>query len=1080
MKAITIRAIAAAMAASLTFSLSGSLWGAQEVLELDAARTEALVAPNATPATRFAASELTNFLSRVFGAPVPLVTRPTAGRRQIVVGTNEWSKAEGIDPEKTGKNDGFVIKATADRLYLCGVDGTYRWYGVAFTRKENGGGLMQGRRSSSFAVYEFLERYCDCRFYWPGELGEIVPRADTVRVPIGERTYAPELIIRKYYHPRFSDPPPWKDNGWIEENEYTESQGLNYSWSRLRMGSFDIPCCHGINGFEFLRRFGKEHPEWFALKKDGSRFTEYAGYPCSKHGMICLTSGVMEELYQDVKSYLTGESPDVRKIHKGYNGKWDWSYSFSSRKYVDIMPNDNQYKCCCENCKAKHNEKDPSGLYASELVWGYTRDIANRLIREKVPGYVTQMAYEWYSRVPDFDIPTNVMVMVAKTGPYSMRKPDMLARDNAVIRQWKKKVGNVWIWTYPNKYGKLKIVGVPTMTPWAWGNYYKMISPDVFGAFAESECDRFFFNHLNYYVFSRVCWDPAVDVDALIGEYFRRCYGAAAPEAERFCRELEDKFLDEMVGAYEMTGEGPKAKAPSVHEVWTRVYSPAVLEKWGKLLDSGAAKLAKGSLEARRFKLFRDELLGVMQRTSDDYLSVADASRAAARYKANPPKRNLVRWDFGWLATKWDTGEGIVSSRSIKVASTNGTATALYYLDGSAATSLKPETRYRISFFVKGRDIVPTREGGGAGLTLCDTRNNSFPSPAALSGTFDWLHQSFVHKTAPKTNEGGRSYIYVRISGANGTAWFDGVTIEEIPDQVAEPGKCAVVVDPKAPKATQFAAKELSRILARRFSGREVPVRTAPAEGEFSFVVGDCACSRAAGIDTAKLPRDSFVVKTAPGRVFICGASAVPSLLGVYDFLERVADCRFFFPGELGEIVRTGDDLTIQKLDYTSAPNPEQARAAAECILSCHGLGRRDDATGTGNLLSGGFFDHLGRYVKGKSLWNGSAKAEHLRKEYKLRMFGPSLVEWYMDGFIDDLEKKRAKASELPEGKMWDEVFSPDVVKSYEKTLKYAHDSALKFGDPLVVRRVELYRKEIYEPLKAASDAHRAGKRVGK
>jgi hypothetical protein len=128
---------------------------------------------------------------------VPLVTRPTAGKRQIVLGTNEWSEAEGIDPTQTGKVDGFVIKATADRLYLCGIDGTYRWYEEACRRKANGTWLMQGRRSASFAVYEFLERHCDCRFYWPG-MGEIVPRADAVRVPLGERAYAPKMIIRKY------------------------------------------------------------------------------------------------------------------------------------------------------------------------------------------------------------------------------------------------------------------------------------------------------------------------------------------------------------------------------------------------------------------------------------------------------------------------------------------------------------------------------------------------------------------------------------------------------------------------------------------------------------------------------------------------------------------------------------------------------------------------------------------------------------------------------------------------------------------------------------------------------------------
>ncbi len=1084
----SVRPVLLALLASGASALHGADAG---VLTLSPGTTEALIAAGAPPATRFAAGELTNFLSRVFGAPVPLVTRPTAGKRQIVVGTNEWSAAEGIDPTQTGKDDGFVIKATADRLYLCGIDGTYRWYEEAFRRKANGTWLMQGRRSASFAVYEFLERHCDCRFYWPG-LGEIVPRADAVRVPLGERAYAPKMIIRKYYHPQYDSPPPWKDNGWIEDSAYTESQGLSYSWSRLRMGSFSIPCCHGINGFEFLRRFGKTHPEWFALKKDGTRFTTYAGYPCSRYGMVCLTSGVMEELYKDVKSYLSGESPDVRKIHMGAGGKWDWSLSFSDRKYVDIMPNDNQYKCCCANCRAKYNETDPSGLYASELVWGYTRDIANRLIRDKVPGYVTQMAYEWYSRVPDFDIPTNVMVMVAKTGPFSVRKPDLLARDNAVIRQWKKKVGSVWIWTYPNKYGKLRVVGVPTMTPWAWGTYYKTIAPDVFGAFAESECDRFFFNHLNYYVFAKVCWDPSVDVDGLLKEYFARCFGAAAPEAERFCRELEDKFLDEVVGAYEMTGEGPKAKAPSVHEIWTRVYSPAVLERWSRLLDTGAAKLAHGSDEARRFRLFRDELLGIMQRTAEEYLSVADAARAAARYKANPPKRNIVRHDMGWYATKWDDTEGIVSGRSIKIVSTNGTAASLHYLDGSAGDALKPGTRYRISFFVKGKDIVPMREGGGAGLTLCDARNNMFPSPAALSGTFDWIHQSFVHKTAPGTNKGGQSYIYLRLSGANGTAWFDGVTIEEIPDQLAVPGRCAVVVGPKAAEVTRFAAKELARFLTRRFSGREVPVRTSPAEGEFAFVVGDNVWSRAAGLDPAKLPRDGFAVKTAPGRVFICGADdptadtascmggrcAMGSLLGVHDFLEKVADCRVFFPGELGEYVRSRDDLPVQDLDYTSAPDHPGARLAAARVLFGPRPVARDRSAPTQDLAENAFCGHFRRYANAKMLWDGSLKEERLRTDYRQRLFGPTLVEWYMGKFLDDFEARWAKAVSQADGKQAADAFPPETIRNYDGLLTHALEAARKLNDPLIARYVDLFRREMLEPLLAARDRRSSAKRA--
>ena len=576
------------------------------------------------------------------------------------------------------------------------------------------------------------------------------------------------------------------------------------------------------------------------------------------------------------------------------------------------------------------------------------------------------------------------------------------------------------------------------------------------------------------------------------------------------------------------------------------------------------------------------------------------------------------------------------------------------------------------------------------------------------------------------------------MSGANGTAWFDGITIEEIPDQLAEPGKCAVVVDPKASKVTRFAAKELSKFLTRRFSGKEVPIKTVLTEGEFAFIVGDNAWSRAAGLAPTKLPRDGFAVKTAPGRVFICGVDdpkediearmrkgwgtrcEMASLFGVYDFLEKVADCRFFFPGELGEIVRKGDDLPIQNLDYTSAPdytarriydgshceyfdgdgkaekvlNQYRTRMETENIPCCHGLrthdyinrfgkthpeyfalqqgrrnidpnyrhphqfcfsskgckdevykdivkafkggakyfdampqdemvpcecpecraayaagpkdnpatdlvwgmvgewGRRLIADGIpgnltllayspykdvpaaplptnvqvmvaaygpfslanpghlakddaiikawtqkvghkvwlwtypdkyGNLDIKGlpclamrawgeyyqkrkdlifgsfaeseserwFYNHINYYIYGKVSWNNSVTIDRLMADYTNRMFGPTVVQWYMSRFIESLEEKWTKnvagrVIDTPLGPkttppsdemLWQEIYSPAVLKSYDKTLQGALASARKTDDPLIARRVELFRKELYEPLVAAGTEYFARKK---
>ena len=90
-----------------------------------------------------------------------------------------------------------------------------------------------------------------------------------------------------------------------------------------------------------------------------------------------------------------------------------------------------------------------------------------RLIREGVPGMVTQMAYQPYRRVPDIPLPTNILVMVAERGPWSIPYPSHVKREYDEIKAWAKKLGHrVAIWTYPCKYGQRNVPNIPSGSPW--------------------------------------------------------------------------------------------------------------------------------------------------------------------------------------------------------------------------------------------------------------------------------------------------------------------------------------------------------------------------------------------------------------------------------------------------------------------------------------------------------------------------------------------------------------------------------------------------------------------------------------
>ena len=75
---------------------------------------------------------------------------------------------------------------------------------------------------------------------------------------------------------------------------------------------------------------------------------------------------------------------------------------------------------------------------------------------------------------------------------------------------------------------------------------------------------------------------------------------------------------------------------------------------------------------------------------------------------------------------------------------------------------------------------MPTQKGGGAGITLCDAFNHAFPNTAGIVGTFDWIHRSFTVRTPSADKMKKRPYVMPWMLHGQGTAWFDGLLVEEV------------------------------------------------------------------------------------------------------------------------------------------------------------------------------------------------------------------------------------------------------------------------------------------------------------
>ena len=741
-------------------------------LHVAGANVEVVVNPSAQRTTLLAAAEMTNYLSRVFSKTVPLVHVPTAGVASIVLGSNTWSDAVGI-PQIPRKRDSFSYCVDGENVYLKGRDDSSRYAMDAYC-SGNTKNISRYEMGTLFAVYWFLEKFAGCRFYFPGEHGTIVPRKDALAIPRGFGVREPDFAVRSVYMTG--------DGGWPDgTGKSTPCKPKTEQWMRLRLQTEEVPCCHGLIYAKLPERFGAEHPEWFQLSADGKRCVE-----TTKSLLVgrqfCHTSAIWNEIYLDARAYFLGMPPESRNLQT-------WSRNTSGGKYFDVMLQDGFRECFCAKCQSRYDKSISN--YATDLIWERTVEVAHRLKKDGIDGYVTQMAYWPYNGIPKVEIPENVLVMVAEHGPFSVGKPK-LNEEYEHVRAWTSKLNGrkVWLWNYPSKLFARAFKNIPQMCPMAWGRYYQGIASSIFGAFAESESDRPIFNYLNYYVFSRIGWDSETDIDEIIAEHHRLMFGAAAPEMKEFYDSLERHWMREISGTIEQGPFGPIARAPSFAEVWRNVYNVRELDRLERLFVAGRAKLRTDSPEASRLEYVKEQIFDPMACDGRSYLDGISVSRALARRAAERPSLpsllengSLDSLD-GWRFSK-DVGASYVSDSACRVTGKaslkvecNGSARAVQLLDGR----LKPSTRYRLSYFVRLQDVQPLPGWAGVVGEFCDGMNwFHYPDPP-LKGTSEWMYQENTFVTPACPQPGGEQRFQFLLKNVNGTVWFDDVRLEELQD----------------------------------------------------------------------------------------------------------------------------------------------------------------------------------------------------------------------------------------------------------------------------------------------------------
>ena len=133
------------------------------------------------------------------------------------------------------------------------------------------------------------------------------------------------------------------------------------------------------------------------------------------------------------------------------------------------------------------------------------------------------------------------------------------------------------------------------------------------------------------------------------------------------------------------------------------------------------------------------------------------------------------KWAGGWHGNKQmqlDFDNFVSAPCSMLVSGTNPTAAQTIYYN------LVSGKKYRLSFFMKLENVVPSQRNGGACANFANRGNNWFPQRRP-TGTTPWVFYETVYTA--KAQEKGNPYLWMRLLFASGKVWFDDVRLEELP-----------------------------------------------------------------------------------------------------------------------------------------------------------------------------------------------------------------------------------------------------------------------------------------------------------
>ena len=473
---------------------------------------EIVIMGRATESQHESAEILQRYLYEISGAKLGIVEEAsqTVEKQKIYLG---------IDYERHLEADGISIRTLDKNLLLSGGSD----------------------KATKYAVYEFLERYVNCRWYAPEV--EKIPVSKTIDLPALDYVYTPDITTRTVHSRLFYDNP-----------DYAEQQKVTHESFPTYVPSARV---HTFHKFLPEEKFYKSNPEYYALRGDQRLPTQ-----------LCLTNPDVLAIVKDSVASLFKQYPESQVI--------------------SVSQDDNQQHCQCDNCSKIDEEEGSASGSMIRFVNEVAADFPDKTI--------STLAYQ-YTRKPCKTKPLeNVLITLTsiecdRSAPIAEKCVDF-AND---LIGWGKLTQNIRIWDYTTQFTNFfaPFPNIHTLQP----NILLFRENNAKWVFEQHSNNPSELFELRSYITAKLLWNPDQNMDALLTDFTSGYYEEAGIYIKEYIDEIHAKLKEDKDFFLFLYGD------PS--EAFSSYLSPDLLSKYSQLFDDAEKAVAKKPEILSRVKVAR-------------------------------------------------------------------------------------------------------------------------------------------------------------------------------------------------------------------------------------------------------------------------------------------------------------------------------------------------------------------------------------------------------------------------------------------------------------------------------------------